>query len=154
MKGVYLLLDLITEHQAGPWSYIFSVPVSTALTAFLVDKIIIAQQSLQEFIDALSTDSNSSITNVDFKALDNLWLKPIGLYGSKEEIVRFLREINVVDEKMDAEVILRPGLSLYACLLLVQMDKYISILARRYNMEMMRRPFRTAQQSYVHAIPD
>ncbi|KAI0295672.1 hypothetical protein B0F90DRAFT_1820352 [Multifurca ochricompacta] len=114
MKGVYLLVDLITEQSSrGP-----------------VDKIIIAQQSLQEFIDALSTDSNSSITNVDFKALDNLWLKPIGLYGSKEEIVRFLREINVVDDKMyvfygrgaeiaspqmdyttrDAEVILRPGL--------------------------------------------
>ncbi|KAI0298432.1 hypothetical protein B0F90DRAFT_1818621 [Multifurca ochricompacta] len=100
----------IMNNQAGALVIYFPVPVSTALTAFLVDKIIIAQQSLQEFIDALSTDSSSSITNVDFKALDSIWLKPIGLYGSKEEIVRFLREINVADDKMDAEVILRSGL--------------------------------------------
>ena len=62
-----------------------------------VDKIVIAQQSLQEFINALSPGAYSSITKVNFKVLDNVILKPFGIYGSKEEIVRFLREIKAVD---------------------------------------------------------
>jgi hypothetical protein len=64
----------------------------------LVDKIIIAQESLQEFINALSPGAYSSITKVNFKILDDVVLKPLGIYGSKEEIVRFLREINSVDD--------------------------------------------------------
>ena len=62
-----------------------------------VDKIVIAQQSLQEFINALSPGAYSSITKVNFKILDSLSLKPLGIYGSKEEIVRFLREIQAID---------------------------------------------------------
>ena len=65
-----------------------------------VDKIVIAQQSLQEFINALSPGAYSSITKVNFKTLDSLSLKPLGIYGSKEEIVRFLREIGAVDDNM------------------------------------------------------
>jgi hypothetical protein len=64
----------------------------------LVDKIVIAQESLQEFINALSPGAYSSITKVNFKILDNVVLKPFGIYGSKEEIVRFLREIKAVDD--------------------------------------------------------
>ena len=63
----------------------------------IVDKIVIAQQSLQAFINALSPGAYSSITKVNFKILDNSSLKPVGIYGSKEEIIRFLREINAVD---------------------------------------------------------
>ena len=63
-----------------------------------MDKIVIAQQSLQEFINTLSPGAYSSITKVDFKILDNIVLKPFGIYGSKEEIVRFLREIKAVDD--------------------------------------------------------
>jgi hypothetical protein len=44
--------------------------------------------------------SRSSIAEVNFKKLDELFLKPIGIYGSKEEIVRTLREIGSVDVKM------------------------------------------------------
>jgi hypothetical protein len=72
-----------------------SVPIT--LTAFLVDKIVIAQESLQAFINTLSPGAYSSITKVNFRKLDNFFLKPIGVYGSKEEIVRFLREIHAVD---------------------------------------------------------
>ncbi|KAI9455148.1 hypothetical protein BJY52DRAFT_1427134 [Lactarius psammicola] len=79
---MYPLLDLITEQGSSG----------------LVDKIIIAQESLQEFINALSPGAYSSITKVNFKILDNVVLKPFGIYGSKEEIVRFLREINAVDD--------------------------------------------------------
>lgn len=63
-----------------------------------MDKIVIAQPSLQEFINTLSPGAYSSITKVDFKILDNIVLKPFGIYGSKEEIVRFLREIKAVDD--------------------------------------------------------
>ena len=65
----------------------------------LVDKIVIAQESLQAFINTLSPGAYSSITKVNFRLLDNLLLKPIGVYGSKEEIVRFLCEIQAVDDK-------------------------------------------------------
>lgn len=65
---------------------------------FIVDKIVIAQESLQAFINALSPGAYSSITKVNFRILDNFLLKPIGVYGSKEEIVRFLREIHAVDD--------------------------------------------------------
>jgi hypothetical protein len=64
----------------------------------LVDKIIIAQESLQGFINALSPGAYSSITKVNFKILDDIVLKPLGIYGSKEEIIRFLRDINAVDD--------------------------------------------------------
>jgi len=50
------------------------------------------------FINALSPGAYSSITKVNFKILDNFLLKPIGVYGSKEEIVRFLRDIHAVDD--------------------------------------------------------
>jgi len=41
-----------------------------------------------------------SLTKVDFKALDNFQVKPIGIYGSKEEIVRFLVSVAVIDDTM------------------------------------------------------
>ncbi|KAH9171589.1 hypothetical protein EDB89DRAFT_1906868 [Lactarius sanguifluus] len=84
IKGMYPLLDLITEQGSSG----------------LVDKIVIAQQSLQGFINALSPGAYSSITKVNFKVLDNFVLKPFGIYGSKEEIVRFLCEIKAVDDDM------------------------------------------------------
>ena len=61
---------------------------------------MIAQESLQAFINTLSPGAYSSITKVNFQKLDDLLLKPIGVYGSKEEIVRFLREIGIVDVEM------------------------------------------------------
>ncbi len=42
----------------------------------------------------------ASITKVDFKALDRLIIKPLGIYGSKGEIVRLLRSIGAVDDDM------------------------------------------------------
>ena len=72
---------------------------SSELMEFIVDKVVISQQSLQKFINALSPGAYSSITKVNFKVLDNFLLKPIGVYGSKEEIVRFLCEIRAVDDQ-------------------------------------------------------
>jgi len=73
------------------------------LMEFIVDKIVISQQSLQMFINALSPGAYSSITKVNFKMLDNFLLKPIGIYGSKEEIVRFLCGIRAVDDQTYGE---------------------------------------------------
>lgn len=38
------------------------------------------------------------MTKVNFSALDSLIVKPVGIYGSKEEIVRFLLSLGVVDD--------------------------------------------------------
>jgi hypothetical protein len=61
---------------------------------------VIAQDSLQSFINSLSPGAYSSITRVNFNVLDDLLLKPIGVYGSREEIVRFFREMGAVDAEM------------------------------------------------------
>jgi hypothetical protein len=42
----------------------------------------------------------ASVTKVDFKTLDQFMIKPVGVYGSKTEIVRLLRSLNVVNEDM------------------------------------------------------
>jgi len=96
---MYRLLDLITEQGSSGLGNNFLLAMSfLALMEFIVDKIVIAQESLQAFINALSPGAYSSITKVNFRILDNFFLKPLGVYGSKEEIVRFLREIRVVDD--------------------------------------------------------
>ncbi|KAF8270136.1 hypothetical protein EI94DRAFT_831095 [Lactarius quietus] len=84
IRGMYRLLDLITEQGSSG----------------LVDKIVIAQEALQAFINALSPGAYSSITRVNFKILDDLLLKPIGVYGSREEIVKFFHEMGAVDVEM------------------------------------------------------
>jgi hypothetical protein len=52
----------------------------------------------------MSPGAYASITRVDFKTLDRLAIKPLGVYGSKDEIVRLLRSMGAVDE--DTQVIL------------------------------------------------
>ena len=46
----------------------------------------------------MSPGAYASITRVDFKTLDRLAIKPLGVYGSKDEIVRLMRSIGAVDE--------------------------------------------------------
>ncbi|KAH9039435.1 hypothetical protein EDB83DRAFT_2524354 [Lactarius deliciosus] len=81
VKGTYPLLDLITEQGSSG----------------LVDKIIIAQQSLQEFINLNALSPGAYFSVVNSKMLDDVVLKPFGIYDSKEEIVRFLCEIKALD---------------------------------------------------------
>lgn len=63
-----------------------------------MDKVVIAQDSLREFINALYPGAYVSLTEVNFKALDSLAIKPIGVYGSKEEVVRLLVSIGASDD--------------------------------------------------------
>ncbi|KAG8991998.1 hypothetical protein FRB94_012099 [Tulasnella sp. JGI-2019a] len=83
VKGLFRLLDLYSEQGSGG----------------LVDKIIIAQDSLESLIGTLSPGAYTSITKINFAALDRVRIKAIGLYGSKPEIVRLLRASNAVDEE-------------------------------------------------------
>jgi len=64
-----------------------------------VDKVIIDQDSLQEFINIARPGAYVTLTKVNFKSLDQLVVQPIGIYGCKEEIVRFLVSIKAVDEQ-------------------------------------------------------
>jgi hypothetical protein len=68
------------------------------MPSIIVDKVVIAQDSLQRFINALSPGAYASITRVDFKTLDRLMIKPLGVYGSKDQIVRLLQAIGAVDD--------------------------------------------------------
>jgi hypothetical protein len=64
-----------------------------------VDKVIIAQESLGEFINNVSPGAYKSMTKVNFTDLDRTIIRPIGVYGSKSEIVRLLKDLNAVDDK-------------------------------------------------------
>jgi hypothetical protein len=102
IKGMYRLLDLISESGSnGCGNEAFSryaIIVHKLSFVILVDKVIIAQDPLKRFINAISPGSYASVTKVDFKALDEFMIKPLGVYGSKVEIIRFLRSLNAVNE--------------------------------------------------------
>jgi hypothetical protein len=70
------------------------------LTCKSVDKIVIAQESLARFIADVSPGAYTSMTRIDFALLDQLQLRPVGLYGSKEELVRFLLAKGAFEEEM------------------------------------------------------
>ncbi|KAF8122291.1 hypothetical protein EV363DRAFT_1404993 [Boletus edulis] len=91
-KGMYRILDLISEQGSGG----------------LVDKIIISQNSLEAFINNVCPGAYASMTKVNFKALDHYVIKPVGIYGSKEEIVRFLLQLGVVDETVATQLLVDP----------------------------------------------
>ncbi|SJL03909.1 uncharacterized protein ARMOST_07266 [Armillaria ostoyae] len=92
---MYRLLDLVSE------------PGSVGL----VDKIIIDQDSLKSFANDKSPGAYVSLTKVDFNVLDRFAIKPVGVYGSKEEIIRFISTLTVVDPSL-AQKLLRPQSSL------------------------------------------
>ncbi|KAJ7722961.1 hypothetical protein B0H16DRAFT_1334407 [Mycena metata] len=83
ITGMFRVLDLISE---------------SGRLAFIFDKIIIAQESLKELINVLSPGAYASLTKVDFNALDKLAVKPLGLYGSKTEIIAFLSNRGVISD--------------------------------------------------------
>ncbi|KAG1809706.1 uncharacterized protein BJ212DRAFT_1448752 [Suillus subaureus] len=89
IKGMYRVLDLISEQGSGG----------------LVDKTIIAQDSLRAFTNTICPGAYVSMTKVNFSALDALIVKPVGIYGSKEEIVRFLLSLGVVDDHVAAQLV-------------------------------------------------
>ncbi|KAI6027003.1 hypothetical protein EDC04DRAFT_213271 [Pisolithus marmoratus] len=92
IPGLYRILDLVTEQGSGG----------------LVDKIIISQNSLKQFINTISPGAYASMTKVNFKMLDQSTIKPVGIYGSKEEIVRFLLKLRVADDTIATRLLSEP----------------------------------------------
>ncbi|KAG9001403.1 hypothetical protein FRB90_011631, partial [Tulasnella sp. 427] len=83
IKGLYRLLDLYSETTGSG----------------LVDKIIISQASLGQFINAILPGAYTSVTKIDFHRLDREARLPlIGIYGSKTEIIRFLLAAGSIDD--------------------------------------------------------
>ncbi|KAG8994929.1 hypothetical protein FRB90_000300 [Tulasnella sp. 427] len=83
IKGLYRLLDLYSETTGSG----------------LVDKIIISQASLGQFINAVLPGAYTSVTKIDFHRLDREARLPlIGIYGSKTEIIRFLLAAGSIDD--------------------------------------------------------
>jgi hypothetical protein len=73
VKGMYRLFDLISESGSNEYGKHSSGPQrdgSTMLMRNIADKVIIAQDSLQRFIEAMSPGAYASTTKVDFKILD------------------------------------------------------------------------------------
>ncbi|KAG8834730.1 hypothetical protein FRC17_007454 [Serendipita sp. 399] len=91
ISGMFRLLDLVTERGSGG----------------LVDKILIAQESVSLFANLVHPGSYRSTTQVDFRSLDKHAIKPRGLYGSMESIANFLLELGCIDEETRS-LLLRP----------------------------------------------
>ncbi|KAI5998963.1 hypothetical protein F5J12DRAFT_784806 [Pisolithus orientalis] len=98
IPGLYRILDLVTEQGSGGLGMVFPAMMGLTLTLSQVDKIIISQNSLKTFINTISPGAYLSMTKVNFKMLDQSTIKPVGIYGSKEEIVRFLLRLHAVDD--------------------------------------------------------
>jgi len=62
-----------------------------------VEKVIIDQESLKRFINKVSPGAYASLTKIDFRALDNTSVKPVGVYGSRERIVDLLLEVGSIE---------------------------------------------------------
>ena len=62
-----------------------------------MEKVIVDQGSLKHFINTVSPGAYISLTRIDFWALDNVNVKPVGVYGSKERIVDLLLEVGVIE---------------------------------------------------------
>lgn len=67
-----------------------------------VAKVIIAQDSLGAFLNNIRPGSYRSPTQVNFHELDIECVQPLGIYGSKEEIVKFLQKLGVVEDAVYA----------------------------------------------------
>ncbi|CAE6534558.1 unnamed protein product, partial [Rhizoctonia solani] len=81
IPNLFRLLDLVEDRSSGG----------------IVEKIVIDQKSLSKVINILQPGSYKSVSNIDFKALDNLTIKPIGVYGNQIEILHYLQEVGCLD---------------------------------------------------------
>jgi hypothetical protein len=59
---------------------------------------VISTESLARFIDDIAPGAYKSMTKIDFEALDQLDLQPVGIYGNISEIVSFLLSKGAIDQ--------------------------------------------------------
>ncbi|KAI0698512.1 hypothetical protein C8T65DRAFT_697822 [Cerioporus squamosus] len=100
------------DHQAGspplllPNDLVEAIPGLYRVLDLILDKVIIEQDALGRLINDLRPNAYTSMTKVDFRALDSVHVKPLGLYGSKSSIVEFLRKKCGLDEQLTAALLL------------------------------------------------
>ena len=97
---MYRILDLIAEQSSSGLGKGFGYLGCQKITAdyLAVEKVVIAQDSLKEFLNMICPGAYVSLTKVDFKRLDGITVQPVGVYGSKDEIVSFLTSLGAVDQ--------------------------------------------------------
>ncbi|KAG9024238.1 hypothetical protein FS837_005439, partial [Tulasnella sp. UAMH 9824] len=94
---LFRLLDLCSETGSGG----------------LVDKIIISQESLGQFINTVLPGAYTNITKIDLARLDReASLRLIGIYGSKSEIVQFLHSQGAIDDEVVALLLVEDDVSI------------------------------------------
>jgi hypothetical protein len=102
VRGLYRVLDLVSEEGSGGLgaSFCSKLIQMQFSCSIAVDKVIIDQESFGRFVNDICPGAYSSMTKVDFTALDQVQIKPVGIYGSRSEIVNFLLSMDAVDEQM------------------------------------------------------
>ena len=101
VKGMYRILDLISETGSSGLGTVqipalaFHPPDDST-----VENIIIDQESLKRFINEVSPGAYASFSKIDFHALGNASVKPVGVYGSKEKIIDLLLEIEAIEPSL------------------------------------------------------
>ena len=100
-QNLFCLLELISEQGSGGLGQFIPLKeeVFTLTDSLLVDKVIIAQDSLGRFINKIQPGAYKSLTKVDFKSLDARLIQPIGVYGSRHSIVSFFLDFGIVDSE-------------------------------------------------------
>jgi hypothetical protein len=61
---------------------------------------VIDQESFSRLINSISPGSYTSMTKISFSNLDKLHLRPLGVYGSKSEIIKLMGSLGAVDDEL------------------------------------------------------
>jgi hypothetical protein len=114
IPNLFRLVDLVDEHGSdGSCKTSHCLWSVNVLISKLVKKAVIDQHSLHRLLNVVQPASHDS--KIDFKALDNvafslllnhiyvliatqLSIKPIGLYGDRSEIVKYLQQAGCLDK--------------------------------------------------------
>ncbi|CAG8553543.1 2168_t:CDS:2, partial [Acaulospora colombiana] len=99
IPGMYRLLDLVNEEGSGGIGKSHYLFMALILIGIIVDKVIIDQKSVAAFANCLHPGSYRSEFQVDFHALDNHTIKPLGIYGSMSALVKFLERLGKLDQE-------------------------------------------------------
>ncbi|KAG8732984.1 hypothetical protein FRC11_009539 [Ceratobasidium sp. 423] len=91
IPNLFRLLDLVEDRSSGG----------------IVEKIVIDQQSFSKFINTIQPGSYTSISIIDFNALDDLSIKPVGMYGTQSEIFEYLKGTGCLDHACET-IIFKP----------------------------------------------
>ncbi|KAG8740983.1 hypothetical protein FRC10_003489 [Ceratobasidium sp. 414] len=83
LPHIYRLLKLVQEFEPGGE----------------VERIVIDQDSLGHLLNKLLPGSYTSISKINLTALDELNIKPLGLYGIESEIIKFLHGVQCLSDK-------------------------------------------------------